>query len=62
MQLPHPTMPSLATPIDPDTGLFVSQIASQADEGVDDEEAAKDEEAKFEHRQGYHLWRRIPTV
>ena len=62
LQLPHPTLPSLATPIDELTGAY-KQGADDSD--ADDTKAPDDKESKeafVEHRQGHYLWRSIRVV
>ena len=59
LQLPHPTLPSLATPVDEITGMYATVGTEAMD---DDDEQCNTEEAKYEHRSGFELWRRIQNV
>ena len=56
LQLPHPTQPSLALPIDDITGKYntskSSTGAGDAD-GHHESDVEEDEEATSEHRSGY---------
>ena len=63
-QLPHPTKPSLATPVDAET----RDLARCSDEGVaeqdkDEKDKANEKEtAQSEHRAGKEAWLAIPKV
>ena len=63
-QLPHPTKPSLATPVDAET----KDLARCSDEGVAEQDmcekdkANEKETAQSEHRAGKDAWLAIPKV
>ena len=58
LQLPHPTMPSLATPLNEVTGEYKRSL----DDSDADDDKEPDEQALAEHRGGYGLWRSIRVV
>ena len=64
LQLPHPTQPSLGTPVDELRGTYekVSSKTTTEHHENEDRSEADIEEATSEHRSGYRLWRSIRTV
>jgi len=62
LQLPHPTLPSLATPMDELTGMYVDKAEGNEDTENEGEDPVDKKEAVFEHRAGFRLWQRISKV
>ena len=63
-QLPHPTQPSLALPLDEEEGTYrhANKKHPQGTAGEEEEAEEITEEAFFEHRAGVEKWRSIAKV